>query len=80
MPSKKSRGKRLTLYDKKLDRNLRRMNNEGVTNVPLIGGLGYEVCFQPPWEVNENNKIQPNKKLGEALRPLVPQVARLNDH
>ena len=80
MPSTRSRGKPLTPYDPELGKTLHRMNNQGVQVAPIREGLGRGARMQPLWEVNENNQVPPNNRVGEALRPQDAQRKRLNDN
>ena len=80
MPSTRSRGEPLTPFDLESFRILCRKKNQGVPIVPIGGGLGGGERMQPPREVNENNQVQPNKRVGEALNPKDPQGKRLNDN
>lgn len=60
-----------------MDRTFRRMKNKGLMIVPIEERLDDAVALQPLWEVNVNNMISPDNRLGEALRP---QGERQNDN
>lgn len=53
------------------------MKNKGLMIVPIEERLDDAVALQPLWEVNVNNMISPDNRLGEALRP---QGERQNDN
>ena len=52
MPSKWSQGEHLIPYDPKLNKTLRRMNNQGVHNNQTVENLGDRVEMQSPRVVN----------------------------
>lgn len=60
-----------------MDRTFHRMKNKGLMIVPIEERLDDAVALQPLWEVNVNNMISPDNRLGEALRP---QGERQNDN
>uniref|UniRef100_M1D8H6 Integrase core domain containing protein n=1 Tax=Solanum tuberosum TaxID=4113 RepID=M1D8H6_SOLTU len=73
MPSTWSRGEPLTPYNPELSKTLRRMNNQGVQNNPVIeeheDGVG-----------NENAQVPGGNLLGDVLRVQNPPEPRLQDN
>uniref|UniRef100_M1DY00 Integrase core domain containing protein n=1 Tax=Solanum tuberosum TaxID=4113 RepID=M1DY00_SOLTU len=80
MPSTQSQGEPLTPYDPELNRILWRMNNQGVPVNSIGGELGDGVGLHPPRVGDENNQIQAENLLREAVRVQDQPEPRLHDN
>jgi len=73
MPSTRSRGEPLTPYNPKLSKTLRKMENQGVHNNPIIDEHEDEIN-------NKNAQVRGGNLLRDALRVLNPLEQRLRDN